>query len=381
MSATPILDLEQHPPQPKLSWWYIATCFAIGVAAGLLLVHAPPGLPRLNFLLLLPAIYLATAIHEAGHLAAGKVVGFRADGILLGGIRFSRSGDRWRFKFMPSLIFGGAVRPGSKTGKPSRAHFALMIAGGPIASLLLTGACTYALVAHGSGTSSWISTMFWASSLCILSLLPLRSAVNWSDGARLWMLLRRPAESRAWIALIALQAEETRGALPREWNPELVALAFNVQTDWEAYSYRQYLDFCRFIDLQNDTEALDCLERALAHSGKDGKKLRRAYYLEAAAVSAAKRKNASRARTWRSRALALGKPASIDGTEAEIALCEGRYQDALQHLEAARDYFEKKKLDSGLARFAKEYLAKREDECRAYLAGDQPRPSSSVTVL
>ncbi len=46
-------------------------------------------------------------------------------------------------------------------------------------------------------------------------------------------------------------------------------------------------------------------------------------------------------------------------------MSEGRYAEAIAHFEAARSFLEVRKLDSGIARFAKERIAVREGECRA----------------
>jgi hypothetical protein len=48
-------------------------------------------------------------------------------------------------------------------------------------------------------------------------------------------------------------------------------------------------------------------------------------------------------------------------------MCEGRYQAALQHWEAAKAHIRLRKLDSGMIRFASEKWAEYESHCRAAL--------------
>jgi hypothetical protein len=63
------------------------------------------------------------------------------------------------------------------------------------------------------------------------------------------------------------------------------------------------------------------------------------------------------------RALKLRKPDSIEGLEAVIAMADKRYEDALKHFAAARDFLARRRFDSGLARLAKERIVESESEC------------------
>jgi hypothetical protein len=51
--------------------------------------------------------------------------------------------------------------------------------------------------------------------------------------------------------------------------------------------------------------------------------------------------------------------------DAEIAMCDGQYAEAVVHWEAARAFVDRLRLDSGLIRFAKDKWAGYEAECRA----------------
>ncbi len=79
-------------------------------------------------------------------------------------------------------------------------------------------------------------------------------------------------------------------------------------------------------------------------------------------MSARVRGNAAQACVWMDRALKLRKPECRDSTEAAIALCEGRREDALRHIEATRAFLNRRKADSGIARFAKEKLDEMEKQ-------------------
>jgi hypothetical protein len=165
------------------------------------------------------------------------------------------------------------------------------------------------------------------------------------------------------MALWALQSEETRGVLPRNWDPELVRQMLVADPSSGEYPYIQLLAFYRLADEKNQQVALEHLENALAKSARCSKVLRQCIFLEAAFSSALWRKNALQARTWLARAGQVREPLSTGGVEAAIAICEKRYDDAVRLLDTAAVRIERRKLDSGLARFAKEKPAEHKEFC------------------
>jgi hypothetical protein len=76
MPETPILDLDQPPPEPPATMVPILIGLAIGAVLAGILILAKMGKmpdwswPRANGLLLIPALYIVIAFHELGHLIA-----------------------------------------------------------------------------------------------------------------------------------------------------------------------------------------------------------------------------------------------------------------------------------------------------------------------
>jgi tetratricopeptide (TPR) repeat protein len=197
-----------------------------------------------------------------------------------------------------------------------------------------------------------------------LSIVPFSSGVNKTDGARLWQFARHPEQARQIMALLGVQSEEAKGLRPREWSPVLFDAMMQVDRSNAEYPWCQLLASYRAFDLGADEEAMECLERALASSARAGQLIRHALYLEAGCSSALVRKNAANARAWHARAAKLRKPRT-GAVQAGIAMCEGRYADALDNWAAARARVDRLGLDSGLIRFAKAKWAECEAECRA----------------
>jgi hypothetical protein len=128
------------------------------------------------------------------------------------------------------------------------------------------------------------------------------------------------------------------------------------------------LAFYRYTRQNNEQKAIEHLENALAKSARITSVLRQCIFLEAASSSALSRKNIAQARTWLKRAGTVREPLSTDGVEAAIAMCEKRYPDALRFVKSSRARIERLRLDSGLARFAKEKLAEYVRNCESALS-------------
>jgi hypothetical protein len=205
--------------------------------------------PAFNGLLLIPALYVAIAIHEIGHLLAGTLVGLDTGGIAIGGFVFLRSGRNWTFRFDRRCWAGGFFKPLTNTAAFRPGRFAWMVAGGPLASLALTVVCFLLYLRSGNGTWYTTGSLFWvALFILIISAVPFSSGLNRSDGARLWLLLQHPERARSWMALLALQTEEAKGLRPHEWDPELFRQAVSFDAPDSEYPYCQLMAFYRRLD-------------------------------------------------------------------------------------------------------------------------------------
>jgi hypothetical protein len=191
--------------------------------------------------------------------------------------------------------------------------------------------------------------------------------LNKSDGTRLWELIRRPDQTRTWAALVALLTEDMTGVRPRDWNLRTFERIAEANISSDEYLACQLMAYYRRVDEGFDEAALNHLEQALAKSAGRPKAVQYVLFAEAASASAEIRKEAPQARTWLERARKLSKAEPLDGVEAGIAMCEGRYQDALTQWQAARQRPDRRKLDSGLVRLAKERWNDYENTCRSAL--------------
>src|SRR5207248_2326780 len=178
MSSTPILDLESKPPAPSDAAFEYGSNLVF-LAAVIAAANLRSKLPAANMILICPAFYIAIAVHEAGHLIAGKLNGMSAGGVAIGGFQFFRSGNRWVFHFDRRQLWGGGAMSLAERPDVGVGAFAWLVAGGPIASGWLTAICTIALISFGTRTWDWLGSLFWASAIvALVSLIPFSYGSN-----------------------------------------------------------------------------------------------------------------------------------------------------------------------------------------------------------
>ena len=368
MSSTPILDLEKELPKARHRWG--ETVFVLPFVCALWILpffalFGPP-FPAVNWWLYAPALYVALLLSALGDLWGARIAGLSAAPIRLATL----------FLFRPSrgalLRVDAAWCPGYAYGLPgkdqlTRRHFALWIAGSPLTSLILLAFVLAAMRAFGSGSWNWISTSFWASlAIAGMTATPFSFDGAPSPAVRLWQLWKDSKTSLQWMNLVALHAEDLHGVRPRDWDPLLIERALPARESEILYPFVQVMASYRSYERDEQPAGLERLENALrSAAGYGGKRIRRSCYLEAASASACMRKNAVQARAWLDHARKLS-PYGLGDTspvDADIAIAEGRYADALRHLTRVRAKLDRCTIETGTSRYIRDALALREKLC------------------
>ena len=375
MSETPILNLEVDVPQARKSGRALVNYLAL-VPPVVVFALLSPDLPRNNLVYLLPALYLGVVVHELGHAIAGKLAGLDVGGICIGGFMFVRSGDRWVFRFSLRwlLNMGGFVVPLPESGEFPRSRFALFVAAGPVASILLAAISRILMIREADQAGDWIATLWWASVLLIVvSVTPFSIQGMRSDGMVLWRLFRKPESMRTMMNFLALRTADVNGVRPRDWDPASLRAALGTREDEPYYPMAQIYAWYRCVDQRDEAAGLPYLENALRAAAERGSAVMlRSCFGLAAAASASTLGNVEQARVWLDRARKTGRPTgeeSSEGVEARMAMIEGRYEDAMRHWAALRDHIAKKKYgNSGTILYLKARIEEGENECRSAMS-------------
>jgi len=159
------------------------------------------GVPRssglMDFSGFVVAILFTIVVHELGHAAVGRALGMGLRSFIIGPFQWCVSDGRWTFKFVLSQVLsargGAGVVPGSPT--QNRIEEIGMIAAGPIVNLLAGLLATFAALAAPG--QPWEREWHFFALLATISfitfagnLVPFRPEGSYSDGARIYQLLR-----------------------------------------------------------------------------------------------------------------------------------------------------------------------------------------------
>jgi hypothetical protein len=237
--------------------------------------------------------FAVVAVHEIGHVLGGLCAGFRFDSLRIGplminpGLRFSRypGWDAW---------LGGAAQmiPVSSDKLASRAL--VLVCAGPAVSIL--AGCAVLLLPT-KGLAVWLFA--FASVIGGLAdLVPWQSPIAVSDGARIWMLLKRRAQGERWLALLRLGADVADGVPPESLPADYLSKAIAVCDHSTDTVIAHAIAYSAAFYQHRDVEAGQMLETCLRFSSAVAPAVRAALMSDAAVFQARKRKRPDLAEQW-----------------------------------------------------------------------------------
>ncbi len=357
-TSTPVLDVFRPlPPQRKESLsageYFLVSSLVIlaligisSLRAVIATIAADPASFGYWAALLAPiaAGLLAAAVHESGHLLAGLFFGFKLRQIKIGPVHLGKHANCGEPYCGDVLTLGSSVlepRIADQEDSSLRQRLAFLVMGGPLANLLFASSLQLAAVFLTPGfilnyilhVSSAVSAL-----LAIGALLPdVNRRGNFSDGARLLMLLKKNDKAERWLSNLRCQIALNQGRHPRDWDEGSVTRAAAVSDDSrDAFSAR-WMAYLWAAERQDITCATKYLEGALESLSYATPKLRDHLFLEAAVFQAWFRDNPSKALFWVYR-IRNKRLTRLQKQRLDIALlwAEGRLFDAWEKL--SQDY-------------------------------------------
>lgn len=221
-------------------------------------------------------LFLTTAIHELGHLLAGKLVGFQFNLLVIGPLRLSREDGRLRLGLHKSFaLFNGLTgsNPADSHDLPRR--LLVFTLGGPLASLiqaLVTSFVFFRWQADVHFTNKYAWAVEGMALLAIFSVLYFLSSIKPgsyyssqpADGGRIISLLRGGPVAERWCALAALYGADQQGQRPRDWDERLVKQALQGFDHTQDGQNARLLAYQWALDNGRIAEANRWLEEAIA---------------------------------------------------------------------------------------------------------------------
>jgi hypothetical protein len=288
-------------------------------------------------LLAIPAAALVTAlaVHEAGHLTAAWLAGFRL-ALRRPGASGAQAGQ---FYSCEGVRLGPIALEPRKTDRLRRRLFFLVLAG-PAASLLVPSLLEAVVrVARFDFLAAFAVHVFsvWSVLVGLADLLPDAGKGSFSDGARILMLLRNDVAAQRWIHLVERQYALAQGEHPRTWDEAAVTRDAALDDDSGDAVLARWLGYLWATERQDITSATKYLEEALAAPASSSAHLRDRLFTEAAMFQAWFRDDSAKARFWTSH-IKMRRLSHLQQCRLGIAILwsEGRLFDAWEKL---RDYF------------------------------------------
>ncbi|MBX3737497.1 MAG: hypothetical protein KF715_12440 [Candidatus Didemnitutus sp.] len=321
---------------------YLGVKFGAQLGAGVLPRGAGSKWLGLAPVLFLPFVWLlAVAVHELGHLLGGWAVGGKFLLYAVGPWKWQRTPGGVRFFWNWSLNAAGGLASclPLEAERTTPRRMAVMIAGGPLASLLLALAALWAAVAIADPAATnagreiahrGVISVAWMSLIVALAtLLPSTMCGFKSDGRRLFELLRGDRRSDQETALMALTATSLAGVRPADFDPALVERALVLRDGSIFDLYAHFTAYAHAADLGEMARAQAHLDYVLAGEAKLLPLLREMARAEYAWLLATQTGDAAVARAWIATAGRLDfDPATRLRAEAAVLLAEGRRREA-----------------------------------------------------
>jgi hypothetical protein len=211
-------------------------------------------------------------VHEIGHLIGGLSRGMRFLLLIVGpfGWHASASGPRFEWNTNVALMGGLAATLPTEVGSSLRRQLLVMIAGGPLASLLLAIFAIAAVIYVDARIAAYCIIIAATSfGIFLVTLIPMRAGGFMSDGMQLIDVWRGGTAVVERSALMRIFAQSLDGVRPRDWDPEALAELSRAdsadptrRTGWLLYSFMWAMDGRRDADIAH--------YRALLESRVDG---------------------------------------------------------------------------------------------------------------
>ena len=224
----------------------------------------------MTILLGVVGLFVAIALHELGHLLPGLALGQRFMVFAVGPLLVeAEPGGRPRLSWNRDVsLYGGIACTLPNQVEHVREHMATIVAGGPIASLLLAGAAAASLAWLPLPKGALRSELQWlrllSAALFVGSALPLANGPFVTGGMRFLRLLDRGPVGQRETSMLALTAAEQGGVRPRDWDFALIEQGLAVR-DGSMFEMQMHLfAYLRAFDADDLAHARATLAAAVA---------------------------------------------------------------------------------------------------------------------
>jgi len=217
------------------------------------------------------AFLVAVALHEMGHVLGGMVFGMKVRGFAVGPLQWRVRDGRWTFQFHVAGILGGGGAAAIVPSNPNQSRWrdVCMIAAGPLMSLL-TGEVALWMVLTAKGKPWEPFSEFFAAlaTICLVAfganLIPIRSKGGYSDGARIYQLVRGGKWVDIHRAYSIVSSTQVTSLRPRDYDIPTIQRALHALTHGRQALLLKLFMVSHYMDCENFADARKALAEAEA---------------------------------------------------------------------------------------------------------------------
>lgn len=214
-------------------------------------------------------LLISTVLHESGHALTGMALGMKVRAFLIGPFQWRIRDGKWKFRFALSKILSGDGATGMVPSDPNQASwkFVAMIAAGPVASLAMGLTATgFALTAKRHPWELYwglfaVIAIFGAVDF-IVNLLPINPAGLYSDGAKIYQLIKGGPWADVHRAMSLAGSSLVTPLQPRDYDIEAIQRAERTFTGGSQGMLLRLLATSYYLDRGLDDEARTALAEA-----------------------------------------------------------------------------------------------------------------------
>jgi len=196
-----------------------------------------------------------TTLHELGHTATGVTLGMKLRAFVIGPFQWRIRSGKWEFQFKPQdiLSVGGATGVVPAAADFPRWRYLCMAAAGPFVTLFTGTLGLWIAFAAKSDLPLPARGPFalfgaWSLVVCAVNLVPLRTNVNYSDGAQIFQLLSDGPWGDFHRVVAVIGSSLVTPLRPRDYDIQAIlrtAHSINAGTQGlllQLYAYTYFLD-------------------------------------------------------------------------------------------------------------------------------------------
>jgi hypothetical protein len=197
------------------------------------------------------ALLLVLAVHELGHLIAGLVQGFRFELFVVAFLGIKRTGNKIEVFLNKNIgLMGGVAATLPINPSPeNRRRFAMIIAAGPVVSLLfaILAFVIFSYSTSGAGRGFWFVSGAGSIAIFLATTLPTKSGVFFTDRARFLRLISKGKPGEVEEALLMILAQNVKDGSCKNISLSSTKL---IQQDKDKTTrfWGYYYEYCYFKD-------------------------------------------------------------------------------------------------------------------------------------